>query len=142
MRGRTGREELPHVVGQFCFLIRELACLPPGQERAGGNHRAERPALIGLRVEMPDSFVAETVGVRIAREHVGRNILGQIPLTPGFAGAGQHQVHCGQITGMVPIAGSDEQRHEVARLHSDILDGLRFHLLRPLSDALGQALTI
>ena len=109
MRRRAGREELLYVLRKFYFFLGAPAPLPLGQKRPGGNDRAKRTALVRFRVEMPDAFVAEAVGVRIAREHVGRNVFGQTPLAPGFTGACQREVHCGQIAGMIPVARADEQ---------------------------------
>ena len=53
--------------------------LPARQQRAGGNDGAGRAALVGLGVEVPDAGIAEPVGVRIAGEHVGRDVGGQVP---------------------------------------------------------------
>ena len=68
-RGRS--EQNLHVPGQFLFLLGAPARLPLRRQRAGGDHGAKRAARLGLRVEMPDTLVAEAVGVRIARQYVG-----------------------------------------------------------------------
>ena len=60
-------------------LVRGRRRLPPGQQRAGRDHSLAGPSLVGLGVEMPDAGVAVRIGVRIAREHVGRNLPREVP---------------------------------------------------------------
>ena len=86
---RSGAEQLLHGVGEFLPLVGPSGRLPASEQRAGGNHRSLLAAVVGLGVEVPDAGVAEAVGVRIAGQHVGRHVAGQVPLAAVLAGARQ-----------------------------------------------------
>ena len=91
---------------------------------------------------MPHTRIAELVGVRIRRQHLGRNILRQIPDPPVLAEAREREIHRRQIARMIRVARADEQRDDVSRLDEKIFDGRGLHFLCALRDAAGQTLTI
>ena len=87
-------------------------------------------ALVGLGVELPDARVAETVRVRIARQHIARNLLGEIPShRGGIIGRREGQIHRGQAAGMAAVARPDQEGNKVALAHGQIDDRPYFQII-------------
>ena len=82
-----------------------------GQQRTGRDDSLSGASLVGLGVEIPDRGVAVLIGVRIAREHVGRNVPRKVPEP---AAAGEGKVHGRQVARVVAVAWADHDRNQVA----------------------------
>src|SRR5438045_3271355 len=103
---------------------------------------------------MPNTFIAESIRVRISCLHIATNIVRKIPLAlssenpltpalspPGGEGACNRQVDLGQIARVIAIPRADEKRDQIARLHRQRFDRRNLCLFTALGNARRQSLS-
>ena len=58
---------------------------------------------------------------------------------PRLLAVGEREVNRRHIAGVVPVAGANDQRHDLPRLDADIFEGTQRNLLGSLRDTRGEA---
>ena len=110
--GQSALEQLLELNGEAPPLGRIPRCAPAREQRAGRNFlRALRRSRLTEKV--PHVLVPVTVGMRIARENVRRNVLREAPL---FFAIMEHEFDGGEVGIVIAVARTDHHRDHVARL--------------------------
>ena len=93
---------------------------PPVEERSARDHGQRRLVGIGLADEVPHARMAERIGVWIAGEEVGNDVVGQVPgacLPPRLP---DREIDGGQVAGVVASPRADRKENDIPRLDDNV----------------------